>query len=286
MESHWVIICKKVDKIRLTSKNLTKACLAEFCGTCIMIIFGCGVIAQVFLGDHGSKKHGDMASICWNWGFAVMMGVFFAGGNGSGHINPAITLAFAVIGRVPWIRVPLYSISQLLGAFVGACVVLLVNWPNIENYTKTNDSGIYTVTTTGSIFVTNPAASNLHCFMDQIVGTALLTAGALAIVEKRAWEMPRCLHPPMFGFLVCALVQAYALNAGCALNPARDLGPRLVLLCCGWGGSAFTSGNYYFWVPIVGPYVGAVLGALLYELTIGIHVTGRRTTTEEGEALE
>ncbi|THD24422.1 Aquaporin [Fasciola hepatica] len=277
---------KFIDRIRLTRYPLARACLAECCGTAIMVIFGCGVLAQVELGSDGVQKHGTFISVSLGWGFAVCLGVFFSGINGSGNINPAITLAWAVLGKVPYKRVALYTISQIVGGFLGAVAVFGVYCEKIWDFAAKYNDGVLMVNTTGNIFVTNPHASHLTCLIDQIMGTALLAACALAIVDKKTWDVPEFLHPLSLGLMVYALVGCFALNAGCALNPARDLGPRLALLVCGWGGSAFTSGNYYFWVPIIGPYVGAVIGALLYELTIGIHVTGRRTATEEGEALE
>nr|CAH8867636.1 unnamed protein product [Trichobilharzia regenti] len=260
------------DKMRLTSCPLIRACLAEFCGTAILVIFGCGVIAQTFLGDHGKKAHGGFLSVSLGWGFAVYMGVFFSGRGGSGHINPAITLAFSVIGKFPLRRVPIYTLFQILGGFVGALAIYAVYYEKIYDYANRYENGTLIVKTTGGIFVTNPGASHLTCFLDQVLGTALLAAGALAICDPNGWKLPDHLHPLHLALLVYALVGCFALNAGCALNPARDLGPRLMLLVCGWGGSAFTSGDYFFWIPILGPYIGALIGAILYELTIGIHL--------------
>ncbi|CAH8635983.1 Aquaporin-3 [Schistosoma haematobium] len=278
------------DKIRLTTYPFIRACLAEFCGTAILLIFGTGVLAQTFLGDHGKQAHGGFLSISLGWGFAVYMGVIFSGCGGSGHINPAVTLAFSLIGKFPLRRVPLYTISQILGAFVGSLVIYGVYYEKIHEYAVTRENGSFIVKTTGGIFVTNPGASHLTCFLDQVLGTALLAAGALAITDRNGWKLPDYLHPLHLAFLVYALVGCFALNAGAALNPARDLGPRLMILMCGWGGSAFTSGNYFFWVPILGPYIGAVIGAILYELTIGIHLDRKslsssppQTTTPSGE---
>nr|CAX76490.1 Aquaporin-3 (AQP-3) [Schistosoma japonicum] len=276
------------DKIRLNSLPLLRACLAEFCGTAILVILGCGVIAQTFLGDHGRQAHGGFLSVSMGWGFAVYMGIIFAGCGGSGHINPAITLGFSLIGKFPFRRVPLYIISQIFGAFVGALAIYGVYYEKIHEYATIHENGSLIVKTTGGIFVTNPGASHLTCFFDQVLGTALLAAGALAISDSNGWKLPNYLHALHFGFLVYAIVGCFALNAGAALNPARDLGPRIMILLCGWGGSAFTSGNYFFWIPIFGPCLGGVIGAVLYELTIGIHLdrnsqTSSQTTAVTGE---
>lgn len=260
------------DKIRLRSCPLIRACLAELCGTAILVTFGCGVLAQVFLGDHGKKAHGGFLSISLGWGMAVTFGVFFSGIAGSGNINPAITLAFALIGKVPMKRILFYTFSQILGAYIGALTVYLIYREKILERVNNVDEGNFLIDTTGNIFVTNPWGSHMTCFVDQVIGTALLAAGALAVVDHKGWKMPGYLHPLYLGLLVYTLVGCFAMNAGCALNPARDLGPRLMLLMCGWGTSAFSEKNYFFWIPIVGPYIGAVIGAVLYELTIGIHL--------------
>ncbi|VDP74241.1 unnamed protein product [Schistosoma mattheei] len=221
------------DKIRLTTYPFIRACLAEFCGTAILLIFGTGVLAQTFLGDHGKQAHGGFLSVSLGWGFAVYMGVIFSGCGGSGHINPAVTLAFSLIGKFPLRRVPLYTISQILGAFVGSLVIYGVYYEKIHEYAVTRENGSFIVKTTGGIFVTNPGASHLTCFLDQVLGTALLAAGALAITDRNGWKLPDYLHPLHLAFLVYALVGCFALNAGAALNPARDLGPRLMILMCG-----------------------------------------------------
>lgn len=233
MDKYQRFLHSAADKIRLRSSPLIRACLAELCGTAILVIFGCGVLAQVALGDHGNKAHGSFVSISLGWGMAVMLGVFFAGVNGHGNINPAITLAFALIGRVPLRRVPLYTISQVIGALLGAFALLGVYNENIVKMAHEKDGGLYLVNTTGNIFVTNPWASHLTCFLDQVMGTALLSAGALTVVDAKGWAMPGYLHPIYLGLLVFSLVGCFALNAGCALNPARDLGPRLMLLMSG-----------------------------------------------------
>ncbi|CAH8554881.1 unnamed protein product [Schistosoma turkestanicum] len=221
------------DKIRLTSCPLIRACLAEFCGTAILMIFGSGVLAQTMLGDHKNKAHGGFLSVSLGWGFAVYMGVIFSGCGGSGHVNPAITLAFSIIGKFPLRRVPFYTISQILGAFVGSLVIYGVYCEKIYEYADLHDNGSFLVKSTGGIFVTNPSASHITCFLDQVLGTALLAAGALAISDKNGWKLPNYLHPLHFAFLVYALVGCFALNAGAALNPARDLGPRLMIMMFG-----------------------------------------------------
>ncbi|CAH8554851.1 unnamed protein product [Schistosoma turkestanicum] len=260
------------DRLRLTSSPLVRACLGEFMGSIILLIFGNGVLAQVILGDHGKQAHGTFISISLGWGFAVYMAVIFSGQCGSGHCNPAVTLASAIVGKLPFRRILFYTLFQVLGAFLGALVVFAVYREKIMEYAVTHDNGKLLLNSTGGIFVTNPSASHLTCFLDQVLGTALLTAGAFAITDPNGWKLPDHLHPLHLAFLVYALVGCFALNAGAALNPARDLGPRLMIFLFGWGNQAFSGADYFFWIPIAGPYIGAVIGAVLYELTIGIHL--------------
>lgn len=271
-EKYQYALHKVADKCRLKKFPLLRACLAEFVGTAILVLFGCGVLAQTFLGNFNRDAHGNFFSVSFGWGMAVAFGVFFSGCGGSGNINPAITLAFAVIGKLPLIRVPLYTISQILGGFVGALALFGVYHEKIMLQISQADNNQYLMNTTGNIFVTNPWASHTTCFLDQVLGTAILAAGALTVVDYKGWKVPTYLHPLFLGLLVYSLVGCFALNAGCALNPARDLGPRLMLLMCGWGSAAFTGGDYFFWIPIIGPYLGAIIGAVLYELTVGIHL--------------
>ncbi|CAL8068317.1 unnamed protein product [Calicophoron daubneyi] len=276
-----------INKLSLRSFPLLRACLAEFCGTLILILLGCGVMAQVMLGNHGRNAHGGFFSVGLGWGMAVTVGVFFSGVNGSGHINPAITLAFACIGKLPFRRVIWYILSQIAGSFVGSLCVYVVYREKLLEYVESKDAGKHLVETTGGIFVTNPGASHWTCLVDQVMSTALLAAGVLAMTDPKGWKMPKWIEPLYVGFLIYTLVGCFALNCGAAMNPARDLGPRLMILMLGWGGNAFSAGNYFFWIPIVGPVIGAILGSVLYELTTGIHMDKpERTRNDPSKSVE
>ncbi|CAL8068315.1 unnamed protein product [Calicophoron daubneyi] len=267
-----------VDKLRLRSHPLLRACLGEFCGTLVLMVFGCGLMAQVILGNHA---FGGFLSVSLGWGMAVTFGVFFAGSCAAGHVNPAVTVGFACAGKFPFRHVPFYILSQLAGGFIGSLVVFGVYREKIYQYIEAKDAGHFLVETTGAIFVTRPSASQFTCFLDQVLGTALLAAGVLVMIDPKAWQMPKHLVPLYVGLLIYAIVGCFAINCGGALNPARDLCPRLVILICGWGFNAFSADNYFFWVPIVGPIVGAILGSVLYELTIGIHLDPINTPVDQ-----
>jgi glycerol uptake facilitator protein len=237
---------------------------AEFAGTMILILFGVGVVAQVVAGGIG-----DHDSIAWAWGLGVTLGVYVAGRLSGAHINPAVTIALAAFAGFSWRKVLPYIGAQTLGAFVAA---LLVRW----NYTEVlaaADPG-HTIKTQG-VFSTLPGngalpVSELGALRDQIIGTAILLFLILAITNIRATPPAANLAPLIIGLLVVGIGMAWGTNAGYAINPARDFGPRLASFVTGYG-SAWRDqyGNLYFWVPIIGPIIGGLIGAGLYEAVVG-----------------
>jgi glycerol uptake facilitator protein len=246
---------------------------AEFAGTMILILFGVGVVAQVVVGngvyDGGL---GDHDSITWAWGIGVTMGVYTAGRMSGAHINPAVTLAMAVFRGFAWRKVLPYVAAQFLGAFVAA---MLVRWNYDKGLTKVDpDLGI----NSQGVFSTLPGNGNPDLgvgmwggFLDQIIGTAILLFVILAIVDLRNTSPGMNLAPLIIGLLVVGIGMAWGTLAGYAINPARDFGPRVASALTGYGGQAFKDqyGDPYFWVPIVGPLIGGLIGAFLYDLLIG-----------------
>jgi glycerol uptake facilitator protein len=240
---------------------------AEFAGTLILILFGVGVVAQVVAGGIG-----DHDSIAWAWGLGVVLGVYVAARISGAHLNPAVTLALAVFRGFSWSKVLPYAAAQTLGAFVAA---LLVRW----NYSDVIDAmdPNHTIDTQG-IFSTLPGNGALPvgtwgALRDQIIGTAILLFLILAITDLRSTSPGANLAPFIIGLIVVAIGMAWGTNAGYAINPARDFGPRLASYFTGYG-SAWRDqyGNFYFWVPIIGPLIGALVGAALYDLLIGRHL--------------
>jgi glycerol uptake facilitator protein len=259
---------------------------AEFLGTMILILFGCGVVAQVVaagIGDHDS--------IAWAWGFGVTLGVYVAARLSGAHLNPAVTVALACFAGFSWKKVLPYSLAQTAGAFVAA---LLVRWNYTEVLAKT-DPG-HTIKTQG-VFSTLPGngvlpVSELGALRDQIIGTAILVLVIFAITDLLNTPPGANLAPLIIGFLVVAIGMAWGTDAGYAINPARDFGPRLASYITGYG-TAWRDqyGNLYFWVPIVGPLIGGVVGAALYRLFISkflpvaeAEVEPGRVPVPEGEA--
>ena len=237
---------------------------AEFAGTMVLIMFGAGVVAQVVAGGLGNHD-----SIAWGWGLGVTLGVYTAGAISGAHLNPAVTLALALYKRFPWRSVVPYWLAQTAGAFVGA---LLVRW-NYTEVLRSVDPG-HTVKTQ-IVFSTLPGNGTLPVsewggFRDQIIGTALLLFLIFALTDKLNNPPLSNLTPLIIGLVVVGIGMAWGTDAGYAINPARDFGPRLASFITGYG-SAWRDqyGNFYFWVPILGPLIGGVLGAGLYQTLVG-----------------
>ena len=246
--------------------SLKRELYAEFLGTLVLIAFGAGVVAQVVLSN---KQNGEYLSISLAWGFAVTMGIYVAGGVTGAHLNPAVTFTLAFRRDIPWSKFLPYSIAQTAGGFTGAAIVFLVYRSAFDNF----DGGARMIAGekgTAGIFATypQPYLSTAGALIDQIVGTALLLLVIRAIGDTRN-NAAGPLGPIVVGFLVMAIGMAFGLNAGYAINPARDLGPRLFTAIAGWGSGVFRANNFYFWVPIVGPLIGGPLGALVYDALIG-----------------
>lgn len=250
------------------SRALLRELLAEFFGTFVLIVFGVGVVAQVLLSR---QTAGTYLSINIGWGLAVAMGCYVCAGVTGAHLNPAVTLALAAHRRFPWTKVLPYSMAQTLGAFAASAVVFVTYHEALNAF----DGGVRQVVGpqgTAGIWATYPQAflsAFPGGFIDQIVGTALLVAVIFGITDRRNAAAPPGLVPIVVGLLVTLIGATFGLNAGYAINPARDLGPRLFTLVAGWGTDVFRAGGGWWWVPILGPLVGGVLGGWLYDVFVG-----------------
>jgi len=258
--------------------------LSEFFGTFILICFGDGVVAMAVAALNQSGRgpaifvaSGDWLIITFGWGFAVAMAVYVAGGVGGAHINPAVTLASAIKRGFPWSKVPGYWASQILGAFTGAALVYWVYVNAINSYDTAHHitRGTTESIPTYSIFATFPAGYFHNWggpFLTEVVGTAFLVCFVFAIIDEFNQPVKANLAPFMVGIAVVAIGTSFGANSGYAINPARDFGPRIFAAIAGWDKIAFPGDygniNTYFWIPIVGPLVGGMIGALLYDLFI------------------
>ena len=227
--------------------------LAEVVGTMILIIFGGGVVAGVVLKKTKAEGAGWIV-ITIGWGLAVTMGIYAVGSISGAHLNPAVTLAFASIGEFPWEKVPLFITGQMLGAFIGAVIVYLLYLPH---WGVTEDESAKL-----GVFSTAPAIrSPLSNLVTELIGTFILILGLLFIGANQFTEG---LNPLVVGALITAIGLSLGAPTGYAINPARDLGPRIahaVLPIAGKGSSDWE----YSWVPVAGPIVGGVYGALFYK---------------------
>lgn len=248
---------------RIRSHGLLGEMAAEFLGTLILILFGCGVVAQVVGAELGNHD-----SISWAWGFGVAFGVYVSYRITGGHINPAVTIALAAFKELPWRKVAPYCLAQTAGAFIGA---LLVRWDYTEILAKV-DPG-HTLKTQ-FVFSTLPGngslpVSDLGALRDQIIGTAILLLVVKALTDMRNTAPKANLIPLLIGLLVVGIGMAFGSDAGYAINPARDFGPRLASWLTGYDTAWLDQyGNPYFWVPIVGPIVGGILGIAIYKLFV------------------
>lgn len=259
---------------RARASGLVGELSAEFVGTMILILIGVGVVAQVAAGGALTDPKGGLGnhdSIAWAWGLGVTLGVYVAARLSGAHLNPAVTLTLAVFKGFSWKKVAPYALAQLLGAFVAA---LLVRWNYSEILGKA-DPG-HTIKTQ-TVFSTLPGNGSLTAgvhewgaFRDQVIGTAILLILILAVTDVLNTAPGANLGPFIVGLIVVAIGMAYGANAGYAINPARDLGPRLASYITGYSGAWRDQwGNLYFWVPIVGPLIGGVIGGAIYKFFVG-----------------
>jgi glycerol uptake facilitator protein len=221
---------------------------------------------------------GDWLLITWGWALAVTFGIYVAGGVSGAHLNPAVTLALAMKRDFPWKKVLPYVGAQVLGAFAGAALVYLNYHDAIASFERANGvvrgmlGGAGDSTATFSIFATFPASyygtSVIGPFIDQIIGTVFLVLFVFALADALNQPPQANLAPLLVGLAVAAIGMSYGANAGYAINPARDFGPRLFAWLAGWGQVALPGVNNYFWVPLVGPLIGGIIGAVIYDFFI------------------
>jgi len=242
--------------------------LAELLGTMLLVILGDGVVANVVLNRTKGQNSGWIV-ITVGWGVAVAMAVYAVGRLSGAHLNPAVTVALAVTGSFSWAEVPSYIAAQLVGAFLGSVIVWLAY---LSHWSATQSAGDKL-----AVFCTGPAVrATVPNLITEIVGTAVLLFGILAIAANAqtlsksgdvdlTLVFSRGLQPLLVGVLVLGIGVSLGGPTGYAINPARDLGPRLahaLLPIPGKGGSDWE----YAWIPVIGPLIGGVVGAGLYAL--------------------
>ncbi|XP_029006757.1 aquaporin-7 [Betta splendens] len=263
--------------------------LAESLCTYVMMVFGLGSVAQV---ETGQGAFGEYLSINLGFGLGVAMGVHVGGKVSGAHMNAAVSLAMCTYGRLAWRMLPVYVCAQLMGSFLAAGTIYAVYYEAIHDYC----GGNLTVSgekATAGIFATYPAPylSLLAGFFDQVVGTAMLLLCLMALSDQRNKPAAVGSEPVAVGLLVLLIGISLGSNSGYAINPTRDIAPRVFTAVAGWGADVFRFGNGWWWVPLVAPPIGGVLGAGLYKAFVEMHhqpISGQleRGLQEESAPLE
>ena len=263
----------------MTNPTLRDALFGEFLGTALLILLGDGVVASVVL----LNKQADWIVITTGWALAVALGVYVSGRLSGGHLNPAVTLALAVRGDFPRDRVVPYCIAQIAGAFAAAVILYVAYADAFTAFERDAGLAVRGAMSAGKligpaaggagVFATYPAFDNqMRNLFIEFLGTALLMLAVRALTDPRNAAPSRGLTPLLMGLTVGAIGLSIGGLTGYAINPARDLGPRLASACLGWGTSVFRSHSWYFWIPILGPLLGGIAGAWLYDATIARHL--------------
>ena len=243
-------------------------CSAEFFGTMLLILFGCGVVAQVVTGGFPTTTGatGDYNSIAWGWGLGVAMAVYVAGRLSGAHLNPAVTGALTAFKGFPPRKVAPYIGAQVAGAFVGA---LLVRFTYSDAINRIDPD--HTKATQG-IFSTSPdvGVTLTTAFCHPVIGTGIRVAGISALTSAVNNPPLANTGPLIIGLLVVGIGLGWGANAGYAINPARDFAPRLASFLTGYQDAWFSANGpqMYFWVPIVAPLIGGLIGGALFVFCI------------------
>ena len=252
---------------------MKKSAIGELIGEAvavfIIIAFGDSVAAMYTLYDPSPYKQAYWG-VCIAWGLAVTIAIYATGSVSGCHANPAVTIALALYRKFSWAKVLPYFTAQVVGGVLGAGIVYALFYPVIDHFnmvshlTRANGGA-------AGVFFTHPglAITPLHAFSDQIILTAFLIFGIFAITEQFNEQAPGAnLGALIIGLLVAVIGASMGNLEAWAINPARDFGPRLFCFFTGWGSSALPSPGNYWWVPIVGPLIGGVVGGGAYQLLI------------------
>jgi glycerol uptake facilitator protein len=253
----------------MDNRRLLGELIAEALALVIIILVGDSVAAMFTLYDP-SPYVNSYWGVCISWGLGVTIAIYVTGSVSGCHANPAVTLALALYREFPWKKVVPYWLAQTAGAFIGAALVYLLYSPVIDHFNAIHHFSRETGGAAG-VFFTHPGqfVTAAHCFVDQIVLTAFLLLGIFAITDQYNTVAPMANSGAlMIGLLVAVIGSSMGYLEAWAISPARDFGPRLFCFLAGWGNSALPSPENYWWVPIVGPLLGGVVGGGLYQVLI------------------
>ncbi|KIJ17816.1 hypothetical protein PAXINDRAFT_9757 [Paxillus involutus ATCC 200175] len=261
----------KIRQLDIRSHSLREP-FAEFLGTLIFVVFGTGGNCEVFLSQDPNVTaipRGNFLSQNFGWASGVAFGVWVSGGISGGHLNPAVTIALAVFRGFPWKKVPIYLLAQLLGAMCAGGITYANNFHAI-NIVEGGPT-IRTITGSGDLLANYAAdfLSPVSCFFSEFLGSVIFIMGVLAVTDKRNGPPPPGLVPLSLFILLLGIGATMGMNTGYGMNPARDLGPRIISAMLGYGRVVFDYRNqYWLWCPILGPILGMLFGALTYDVLI------------------
>ncbi|XP_069736337.1 aquaporin-7-like isoform X2 [Phaenicophaeus curvirostris] len=233
------------------------------------LVFGLSSAAQVVLGR---GDFGQQLNVNLGFGIGVTLGIHAAGGISGAHLNAAITITHCILGNLPWRKLPAYVIGQFLGSFTAAATIFGFYYDALYNYNR----GHFTVTgpnATASIFSTYPApyVSLLGGFFSEFLATVMLILGILIIHDEKNNAALKGTQAMLTGIVVLGIGLGMGMNTGYAINPSRDLPPRIFTAIAGWGMDVFRAGHHWWWVPLTAPILGSLAGALIYKLFIDFH---------------
>lgn len=241
---------------------------AEFLGTFIIIAIGDGVCVQSAVGTV------DNALVPVAWGFAVMLAIYVCGSVSGAHFNPAVTLALGWRKELAASKIVPYCLAQFSGAFLGAAMVMLDYRELLSKHaTALVKSGQYrdfssAWNSMNGVLYTHPRIDATSAFIDHIMATAFLLMAIRAVTDSKNDAPPVVVRPVIICAVIIAISCAYGSMAGCPLNPARDLGPRIFATVGTWGFNPFQEDQSYWWIPIIAPVIGAFLGVAAYDFGI------------------
>uniref|UniRef100_A0A8C3NUF1 AQP3 protein n=1 Tax=Cyanoderma ruficeps TaxID=181631 RepID=A0A8C3NUF1_9PASS len=227
-------------------------------------VFGLSSVAQVVLGKGNS---GHYLSINMAFGIGATLGVYAAGGVSGAHLNAAITITQCVLGNISWKTLAAYIIGQFLGSFMAAATVFALYYDAIYDYTKGNLT-VSGPTATAMIFSTYPAP---NVSLQGFTATVMLILGVMVIHDEKNNAAIKGAQPVLTGLLVLGIGLGMGLNTGYAINPSRDLPPRVFTAIAGWGMAVFTGEHSWWWVPVAAPILGCLFGVFIYKLFIDFH---------------
>ncbi len=277
---------------------LLRSCVAEVVGTFLLVLFGTGAVASAVL----TGAQVGLWQVAVVWGFGITLAIYATAAISGAHLNPAVSLAFALFRRseFPLTKLLPYCVSQLLGGLLGGSAILWLFGPLITRFeaAKGLSRGAAGSELSAMVFgeyFPNPAmfgtgeearalVSPLQAAVVEGFGTAILVFIIFALVDRRSAVLPKHLAPFLIGFTVAVLISLFAPLTQAGWNPARDFGPRVVAFFAGWGQVAIPGPSAGFWAYIVGPLVGGPLGAAAYQLLLspGLRAASRDTKAESG----